>query len=135
MAVADGAGLPLAVDVAAASAAEVTRVAAGLSRRCVGSLPERLIGDKGYDSDPLDARLAERGVERLAPNRENRRTKSQAGRPWRRYRRRWTIARLMAWLHNFRRIGSRWAVKVENYLGFVQLGGIHILLRQAMFLG
>jgi len=77
----------------------------------------------------------ELGIEMIAPNRANRRTKSQDGRPLRRYRRRWKIERLMAWLHNFRRIVSRWEVKVENYLGFVQLGCIRILLRQAMFLG
>jgi hypothetical protein len=96
MAVADGAGLPLAVDVAVASPAGVTLVEAVLSRRSVRSLPERLIGDKTYDSDPLDERLLELGIEMIAPNRENRRTKSQDGHPLRRYRRRWKVERLMA---------------------------------------
>ena len=40
----------------------------------------------------------------------------------------------MAWLHNFRRIVTRWEVKVQNYLGFVHLGCIRILLRQPVFL-
>jgi len=135
MAVADRAGLPLAVDVHAASPAEVTRVEAVLSRRVVDALPARLIGDKAYDSDPLDERLREVGIEMIAPNRVTRRRRTQEGRPLRRYRRRWKVERLMAWLHNFRRIVSRWEVKVENYLGFVQLGCIRILLRQSLFMG
>ncbi len=37
----------------------------------------------------------------------------------------------MAWLHNFRRIVTRWEYKVQNYLGFVHLGCVRILLRQS----
>lgn len=52
-------------------------------------LPERLIGDKAYDSDKLDQRLKEEyDIEMIAPNR-SRRGKTQNGRPLRRYRRRW----------------------------------------------
>lgn len=41
----------------------------------------------------------------------------------------------MAWLHNFRRIVTRYEYHVENYLGFVHLGCIRILLRQPLFMG
>ena len=55
-------------------------------------VPERLIGDKAYDSDALDQTLAEDyGVEMISPNRSNRKQKTQDGRPLRRYRRRWKI--------------------------------------------
>ena len=130
MAVADGHGLPLAVDVASASPAEVRLVISTLEARFIPELPERLIGDKAYDSDPLAEKLAEGGVELIAPNRENRRVKTQDGRPLRRYRRRWKIERLFAWLHNFRRAVNRWEHNVLNFLGFVQLGCIVILLRR-----
>jgi transposase len=130
MAVADGHGLPLAVDVASASPAEVRLVISTLEARFIPELPERLIGDKAYDSDPLAAQLAEGGVELIAPNRENRRIKTQDGRPLRRYRRRWKIERLFAWLQNFRRAVTRWAHNVLNFLGFVQLGCIVIRLRR-----
>lgn len=68
--------------------------------------PKRLIGDKAYDSDALDARLeAERGIELIAPHRENRRRPpTQDRRPLRRYRRRWKVERQLAWLQNFRRL-------------------------------
>lgn len=36
----------------------------------------------------------------------------------------------MAWPHDFRRIVTRWEVRVESYLGFVHPGCIRILPRQ-----
>jgi len=33
--------------------------------------PDRVIADKGYDSDPLRARLAQRGIELICPYRKN----------------------------------------------------------------
>jgi transposase len=93
-------------------------------------LPERLIGDKAYDSDKLDEKLAEEyGIEMIAPNRRKR-SKTQDGRPLRRYRRRWRVERLFAWLHSFRRLVTRWEYHVENFLGFVRLGCLKILLNR-----
>ena len=132
MVVADGYGLPLAVDVASASPAEVRLVLSTLEARFIPELPERLIGDKAYDSDPLAAEHAEGGIELIAPNRINRNVKTQDGRPLRRYRRRWKVERLFAWLHNFRRLVNRWEYDVANFLGFVQLGCIVILLRRCL---
>jgi hypothetical protein len=34
--------------------------------------PENLIGDRAYDSDPLDEELRQAGVEMIAPHRFNR---------------------------------------------------------------
>jgi transposase len=93
-------------------------------------LPQRLIGDKAYDSDALDQTLAEEyGIAMISPNRRNRKQKTQDGRQLRRYRRRWKVERLFAWMHNFRRLVTRWEYKIENFLGFAQLGCILILLR------
>ena len=132
MAVADRSGLPVAIDVASASPAEVRLVISTLEARFIPELPERLIGDKAYDSDALAEDLAEQGIELIAPNRSNRKRKTQDGRPLRRYRRRWKIERLFAWLQNFRRILTRHDRNVLNYLGFVQLGCIVILLRRCL---
>jgi transposase len=46
-------------------------------------------------------------------------TVTQDGRRLRRYRRRWKIERLFAWLHNFGRIVIRWEYYPENFLGMV----------------
>ena len=109
----------------------MTLVAATLDSRFVDATPQRLIGDRAYDADPLDEALSELGVEMIAPHRRNRkRPKTQDGRPLRRYRRRWKIERLFAWLGNFRRLVVRYERQALNYLGFVHLGCILILLRQ-----
>ncbi len=130
MVVADNASLPLAVHAASASPHEVSLVGETLLQSFVAAWPERLIGDKAYDSDPLDAELAERGIELIAPHRRNRKkAATQDGRRLRRYRRRWKVERLNAWLQNFRRVATRFDFHVENFLGFVHLGCIKILLR------
>jgi len=130
---ADRFGLPLAVCAASATPHEGTLVAPTLDSRFVADVPERLIGDRAYDADPLDDALAELGIEMIAPHRRGRtRPKTQDGRPLRRYKRRWKIERLFAWLGNFRRVVVRYERYALNYLGFVQLGCILILLRQGL---
>jgi len=131
MAIADRHGLPLAVHVVSASPNEATLVEPTLQRRFLRETPERLIGDKAYDSDPLDQRVREHfRVELIAPHRWNRsKPVTQDGRVLRRYRRRWKIERLFAWLHNYRRIVIRWEFHSENFLGMVQLACAVILLR------
>lgn len=131
MAISDGHGLPLAVHVASASPHETKLVEPTIERRFLAETPERLIGDRAYDSDPLDARVCQRfGVQLIAPHKSVRCQKAtQDGRVLRRYRRRWKIERLFAWLHNFRRVVIRWEYYPENFLGMVQLACAVILLR------
>jgi transposase len=118
---------------ASASPHERRLVAPTLDSRFINALPQRHIGDRAYDADPLDKALAELSVEMIAPHLRNRkRPKTQDGRPLRRYKRRWKIERLFAWLGNFRRIVVRYERHTLNYLGFVHLGCNFILLRQAV---
>jgi transposase len=130
MAIADGAGLPLAAWTTSASPAEVTLVEQTIDASFYPWIYERLVGDKAYDSDGLDERLwEERGIELISPNRRNRRVRTQDGRPLRRYKRRWKVERLFAWLQNFRRLVTRYERHAENFQGFVHLGCMVILLR------
>jgi transposase len=130
MAIADALGLPIAVGIASASPHEVTLVEETLDNAFLAEAIHRLIGDKAYDSNVLDERLLqERGVELIAPNLSSRRRRTQDGRPLRRYRRRWKVERLFAWLHNYRRLVIRYERHAENFLGFVHLGCISILFR------
>ena len=127
--IADGRGLPIAANVDSASPAECRLVEAALAGSFLDELPERMIGDKAYDSDGLDAQLqCEYGIELIAPNRRGR-GQTQDGRGLRRYQRRWLVERVFAWLHNFRRLVTRWEHHIENFLGMVQLGCLKILLR------
>ena len=101
-----------------------------LRARFVKPLPERLIGDKAYDSDSLDAELAGMGVDMIAPNKSNRCVQTQDGRKLRRYRRRWHVERLFSWMMRFRRLITRFEEVAENFLAFCKLGCIVILLRK-----
>lgn len=96
MAVADSAGLPVAVCAESATPHEVTLVHLTLAEIFVPEPVQRLVGDNAYDSDRLDEELSETGVEMIAPHRSNRKNYTQDGRPLRRYRRRWKIERLFA---------------------------------------
>ena len=130
MAIADRNGLPLAVYVCSARPHEVTLVEQVLDKMWVAEQPEYLIGDKAFDSDPLDERLrTERGIELIAPNRTYRGRKTQDLRKLRRYKRRWKVERLFAWLQNFRRLVVRYEYYLENFRAMVLLGCARILLR------
>ena len=134
MGLTDAKGLPIAVDTVSASPHEVTLVEATLDACFLEEVPENVIGDKAYDSDPLDERLAkERNVSMIAPHKSNRgKPPTQDGRPLRRYKRRYKVERLFAWLQNFRRLVVRYEYHLENFLAMVQLGCIIILLRRVL---
>jgi len=133
MAIADASGLPIALHVDSASPHEVKLVKKTLIGRFIVPYPERIIGDKAYDSDPLDAEMAAYGITLIAPHRAGRkRPKTQDGRPLRRYRRRWKVEQLFAWLQNYRRIAIRGEYHLENFLGMAQLGCILILMRSLL---
>lgn len=132
MAIADRHGLPVALWVASASPHEQKLVDTTIEHRFIAEKPRRLIADRGYDSDALDDLLAQRhGIELIAPHRRYRtRTHRQDRRKLRRYKRRWKIERLFAWLKNFRRLLVRWERHSNNFLGMVQLACMLILLRR-----
>jgi transposase len=130
MAMADSTGLPFAIYATSAAPHEVTLVHHTIKERFLRTRPEHLVGDRAYDCDPLDAELAQQGIELIAPHKENRKKKNtQDGRALRRYRNRWKIERLFAWLQNFRRLIVRYEYYLVNFLGFVHLACITILLR------
>jgi transposase len=131
MAIADAAGLPIAVHIESASPHEVKLVEPTIDSSFVSKTPRRLIGDKAYDSDGLDRRLScERNTEMIAPHKGGRKKpRTQDGRKLRRYKRRWKVERLFAWLQNFRRLVVRYEYHAENFLGMLQLGCTIILLR------
>jgi transposase len=90
-----------------------------------------LLYDRAADSDHLRQRLARRGIELITPHRKNRKTAPlQDKRKLRRYRRRWKIERSISWLHNFRRLVTRYEYYAHLFQGFVQLACLIIVLRQ-----
>ena len=134
MGLTDAFGLPIAVDATSASPHEVTLVDQTLDACFLNNVPEKVIGDRAYDSDKLDKRLAqERGVEMIAPHKGNRKKPvTQDGRSLRRFRKRWKVERFFAWLQNFRRLVVRYEYHLENFLAMIQLGCIVVLLRRVL---
>jgi transposase len=130
MAVADRNGLPIAVGIASGERAECQLAVDTVRSRFVRPAPQRLIGDMAYDSDGLDAELAAVGVDMIAPHNPTRRRKTQDLRKLRRYRRRWHVERLFAWLMRSRRLVTRYEHKAENFLALVQLACARILWRR-----
>lgn len=130
MAVTDAGGVVLSVAIESASPHEVTLVEKTLEERFIDALPQKLIGDRAYDSDPLDERLKQKGVELIAPHKSNRKKKAtQDGRKLRRYKRRWKIERFFAWLFNYRRCMVRHEYKEQNFKAVVLLACTLIFLK------
>jgi len=97
MAITDRSGLPLAIHASSASPHEVTLVERTLGKRITDELPEHMLGDRAYDSDPLDERLKESGVKLIAPHKRGRvKPKTQDGRELRRFCHRWKVERFFA---------------------------------------
>ncbi len=94
----DAKGLPVAACSTSASPHESGLLQELFEFMIASQPPERVIGDKAYDSDALDAALAEQGIELIAPHRRNRRaeTATQDRRSLRRDKRRWTVERTIA---------------------------------------
>ncbi|MDR4468305.1 MAG: IS5 family transposase [Nitrospira sp.] len=130
LAIVDRHGLPLSVSTHAANHHEVTLVQLSFDFYMLEAKPEHLIGDRAYDSDGLDDELKQDGVNMIAPHRSIRKLKTQDGRHLRRYERRWLVERFFASLQWKRRLLVRWEYYTTNFLGFVQLACITMLLKQ-----
>lgn len=70
MAISDSSGLPLAICIESAQPHEVKLVGKTLCNRFIDDKPEKLIGDKAYDSVKLNKQLMHNWhIDLIAPNR------------------------------------------------------------------
>ncbi|HTO99839.1 MAG TPA: IS5 family transposase [Anaerolineales bacterium] len=129
----DGAGTPLGAYLDAASPAEVTLPEQTLARQPIRGTPERLIADRGYDSNAVRRFLKERGIQPIIPaRRNNTQATDRDGRCLRRYRRRWIVERTIGWLGNFRRLTVRYDRLLATYGGFFHLACALLVLRRVL---
>jgi transposase len=138
----DGTGTPLGAYLDAASPAAVTLLENTLGTVAVGrpgkpgrprTRPERLLAERGYDSTPLRARLARRGIDPMIPaRRHHHRAPHRDGRKLRRYRRRWIVARTFAWLGQRRRLVMRHERLITTYAGFFHSACALLTLRRVL---
>jgi transposase len=134
MVLVDARGLPVAIDTAPANRHESHLVQQLFDFMLPAEKPDRIVGDKAYDDDRLDAAMEKLGCEMVAPHRSNRRpeNKTQDGRPLRRYVRRWTVERTIAWLQHFRRLCIRWERSKLLFQGFLHFSCTLLLLREVL---
>jgi transposase len=93
--------------------------------------PERIIADKGYDSDQLRERLRKRNIELICPYRDNNKDKKHEDkRKLRRYKRRWKVERTFAWLGNNRRLVVRYERNITVYSAFFHIACLILTLRR-----
>jgi transposase len=126
----------------AASPAEVTCLEQPLNTVAVGrpgkpgrprTRPDRLIADRGDESNPQRARLARRGMEPIIPTRRTHtHATHQDGRKRRRYRRWWIVERTCAWLGHFRRRVVRDERLLTTYAGFFHIACALLTLRRVL---
>lgn len=131
MVLVDARGLPLAVNTTSATPHESRLVQQLFDFMLTTQTPERMVGDKAFDSDELDEAMAARGTEVIAPHRKNRRpeNRTQDGRALRRYKRRYKVERTISWFENFRRLCIRWEKSTRMFEGYLHLGCALLLLR------
>jgi len=129
MVVVDGQGLPVGKQLVSASPHESKLLEATLQDSFAPAKVQRVIYDKAADSNVLRARMAELGIDLIAPELRSRKTQVQDKRKLRRYRRRWKMERTFAWLGNYRRLVVRYENKLHVYSAFFHLACIMVVLR------
>jgi transposase len=88
---------------------------------------EVVIGDKGYDSDELVEAIEQRGGEAVIPPRSNR----KAPRPYdrERYKDRNLAERFWNKIKHYRRVATRYEKTARNFLAFIHVASVMVLLR------
>jgi len=83
--------------------------------------PEYVIGDKGYDSDPLRKQIRRQGAKPVIPARKGIRKRRYDKM---RYTLRNVVERFFNRIKHFRRVATRYEKTDPNYLGFVCLASL-----------
>jgi transposase len=119
----NGLGLPVKLVLTPGQAADVTQ-AKGL----IEGVPTAVvIGDKGYDSRDVVAAVRGQGAEAVIPSRKN--AKCPRAIDADRYKDRSLVERFWAKAKQYRRVATRFDKKAPNFLAFVHVAAIMVLLR------
>ena len=118
-----GLGLPVKVILTPGQAADVSQ-----AKALIEGVPFAVvIGDKGYDSKEVVAAVEGQGGEAVIPSRSN--AKCPRDTDWARYKDRNLVERFWAKAKQFRRVATRYDKTARNFLAFVHVTSIMILLR------
>jgi len=84
-----------------------------------GIKAQAVIADKGYDTNKIEAKIAEQGSEVVIPPKRNRKSPRTYDKEL--YKKRNLIQRFFAKLKQFRQVATRYDKLLVNYKGFVNL--------------
>lgn len=115
--------MPVELIVTAGQAADVTQAEALIA----GRPADVVIADKGYDSDAVVESIEATGAEAVIPPKKNRTEKRPYDRE--RYKDRNLAERFWARAKQYRRVATRYEKTARNFLAFVHVASIMILLR------
>jgi transposase len=119
----NGLGLPVKLILTPGQAADVSQ-----ATTLIEGVPfEVVIGDKGYDSKEVVAAVEDEGGEAVIPSRSNATNPRQTD--WSRYKDRNLVERFWSKAKQYRRVATRFEKKAQNFLAFVHVASIMILLR------
>ena len=116
-------GHPVELKATAGQASDIRQAPALLAEH----RPVAVIADKGYDSDAFRAEVAARGAEAVIPPSGCRKHPPEYDRHL--YRERNVAERFWSKAKQFRRVATRYDKKARNYLAFVQVAAMMVMLR------
>ncbi len=115
-------GHPVALELTGSQASDSPR----LPGLIAGVVTEAVLADKGYDSDDNRIAIRAAGAEPCIPPRKNRLEPIEYDRHL--YKERNVVERFFAQIKQYRRVATRYDKKATNFMGFVWLASIAIML-------
>jgi len=119
----DGLGHPVELLVTAANASDITQAEALLADH----EPEVVIADKGYDKKSLVEQIESRGAQAVIPTQKDR--KDQRPVDPHLYKERNLCERFWSKVKQLRRVATRYEKKAANFLAFVEVATIMVMLK------
>jgi transposase len=119
----DGLGNPVEFILTAGQAADVTQAEPLIQ----SNKAEAYILDKAYDSDAVVAAAKRRGAEAVIPPKKNRKVPRDYDKHV--YKERKKVEWFINLIKQYRRVATRYEKTARNFLGFVHVASIMVLLR------
>jgi transposase len=119
----DGLGHPRELLLTAAQESDIAQAETLLAAHT----PEVVIADKGYDKKALVEAIESRGAQAVIPTQKNRAEQRAVDPHW--YRERNVCERFWAQAKQFRRVATRYDKTARNFLAFLHIASVMILLR------
>jgi transposase len=118
----DGKGEPTKLILTGGQESDIKQAA----RLIEGQESKFVIGDKGYDSDEFVRAIETAGATAVIPPRENRIEQREYDKDL--YKDRNLVERFWSRMKQFRRVATRYEKTARNFLGFVRVAAIMVLL-------